>query len=155
MPTELPPPTEIRITPAETQLQQQVVTTPPPPTLLIWDSHGGQHYLVTDAMVSAEVEQKFRALAEEWYMDTMPLSSYVEKILHPAYQKILVLGTDAVPFIMDEIRDMPNDWFWALRMLTDADPVRSEEAGNMQIMTSAWLHWWEHEGRTWRLEHGL
>ena len=155
MATDLPPPTETRVTAADTQLQQQVVTTSPPTTLLVWDSHGGQHYLMPDPIVSARVEQQFRALAQEWYIDTMPLSSYIEKVLHPAYQKILVLGRRVVPFIMDEIRDMPNDWFWALRMLTDADPVKPEEAGNMQAMANAWLSWWEQDGVTWREQHGL
>ena len=96
------------------------------------------------------LEQEFRVLAEEWYMDTMPLSSYLEKILHPSYQKILVLGRGVVPFIMNELRDMPNDWFWALRMLTDADPVEPDQAGDMQAMTNAWLYWWENEGSTWQ-----
>ena len=155
MAIDLPPSTETVVTPAETQLQQQVVTTLPPPTLLVWDSQGGQHYLVPDAIVLAEVERKFRTLAEEWYVDTMPLSSYIERILHPAYQRILVLGKGVVPFIMDEIRDMPNDWFWALRILTDADPVKAEEAGNMQRMADAWLQWWEQEGPVWRRQHGL
>ena len=105
--------------------------------------------------VLPQIEAKFRALAEEWYMDTMPLSAYIEKILHPAYQKILVLGKGAVPFIMGELRDMPNDWFWALRILTEADPVKAEETGNMQSMADAWLHWWEVDGAGWRQQNGL
>jgi hypothetical protein len=139
-------PTETRVTPAETQLEQQVVTTSPPPTLLVWDSQGGQHYLVPDAMVSAEAEQTFRMHAERWYLDTLILSSYFEKILHPDYQKILTLGTDAIPLILRELEDMPNDWFWALRVLTDADPVRPEQAGDMQAMADAWIEWGKAEG---------
>jgi hypothetical protein len=91
--------------------------------------------------VSPEVEAKFRALAEQWYIETMPLSSYFEKILHPAYQKILTLGKAAVPFILRELEDEPNDWFWALRMITDADPVTAEQAGDMEAMAQAWLRW--------------
>jgi hypothetical protein len=98
------------------------------------------------------LETKFRELAETWYMETMPLSSYIEKILHPSYQKILVLGRGVVPLIMNELRDMPNDWFWALRILTDTDPVKPEQAGDMQAMADAWLNWWEHYGPMWR-EH--
>jgi hypothetical protein len=94
-------------------------------------------------------------MAERWYLDTMPLSSYVERILHPAYQKILVLGKRTVPLIMDEIRDMPNDWFWALRMLTDVDPVEAGDAGNMQAMANAWLRWWEVSGPEWQQRNGL
>lgn len=140
------PPTETRITPAETQLQQQVVTTSPPPTLLVWDSQAARHYLVPDAMVSAEVEQRFRELAEIWYTDTLVLSSYFEKILHPAYQKILTLGKPVIPFILAELQDMPNDWFWALRLLSDDDPVKPEQAGDMQAMADAWIQWGREEG---------
>ena len=157
--TEIPPPVTTiasdHITAGDAQYQEQIITQP---RYTVYDVGTNTVTLMSslDASVpSAKVGQKFRALAEQWYTDTMPLSSYIERILHPAYQKILVLGTDVVPFIMDEIRDMPNDWFWALRLLTETDPVRSEEAGNMQAMANAWLHWWEQEGPTWRQQHGL
>jgi hypothetical protein len=93
------------------------------------------------AKVSAEVEQKFRAHAERWYLDTLLTSSYYEKILHPAYQKILTLDQDAVPLILRELQTMPNDWFWALRIITEADPVTPDQAGDMQAMTDAWIQW--------------
>lgn len=119
-------------------------------------AEGLREALAEQTRLKEDLEIRFRELAEQWYMDTMPLSSYIEKILHPAYQKILVLGKGVVPFIMDEIRDMPNDWFWALRMLTDVDdPVTSEEAGNMQAMANAWLHWWDKEGPNWRAQNSL
>jgi len=89
----------------------------------------------------AEVEQKFRTLAEQWYVETMPLSSYFEKILHPAYQKILTLSVAAVPLILRELQDEPTDWFWALRIITDDDPVKPEDAGDMVAMAAAWLAW--------------
>jgi hypothetical protein len=99
------------------------------------------------------LEAKFRKLAEEWYVETMPLSSYLEKILHPSYQRILTLGPKVVPLIMAELRDMPNDWFWALRVLTEVDPVEAGEAGNMRAMANAWLRWWEQDGLSWRQEN--
>jgi hypothetical protein len=68
-------------------------------------------------------------------------SSYFDKILHPAYQKILTLGKAAVPFILRELQDMPNDWFWALRVITDEDPTTPEQAGDMEAMARAWLEW--------------
>jgi hypothetical protein len=84
-------------------------------------------------------EHRFRELAEQWYLDTLLTSSYFEKILHPAYQKILTLNQDAIPLILHELETMPNDWFWALRVLTDADPVTPEMAGDMQAMADAWI----------------
>ncbi|HEX8140688.1 MAG TPA: hypothetical protein VF544_24190 [Pyrinomonadaceae bacterium] len=95
------------------------------------------------------LEREFRALAEAWYTETMPLSSYVDKVLHPAYLRIIGLGRNVVPFIMDELRDMPHDWFLALRAITGKDPVNPEDAGNLSKMAESWLHWWEQEGRQW------
>lgn len=91
-------------------------------------------------------EARFRALAEQWYLDTLLTSSYYEKILHPAYQKILTLNQDAIPLILRELESMPNDWFWALRILTDADPVTPDQAGEMQAMADSWLAWGRDKG---------
>lgn len=91
-------------------------------------------------------EQKFRTLAEQWYLDTLLTSSYYEKILHPAYQKILTLNQNAIPLILRELEAMPNDWFWALRVLSDADPVTADQAGDMQAMAEAWITWGRDKG---------
>lgn len=96
-----------------------------------------------------EIEREFCSLAETWYIETMPLSSYVEKVLHPAYLRIIGLGRSVVPLIMNELRDMPHDWFLALRAITGKDPVNPEDAGNLPKMAESWLHWWEQEGCRW------
>jgi hypothetical protein len=96
--------------------------------------------------VETDIVRKFEALAEQWYLETMASSSYLDKILHPAYQKIMVLGVRAVPLILRELQAMPNDWFWALRMLTEEDPVTPDQAGNMAAMADAWLRWGKEKG---------
>jgi hypothetical protein len=96
--------------------------------------------------VVSEVETRFRALAEQWYMETMFVSTYLDKILHPAYQKILTLGEAAIPFILRELQDVPNDWFWALRIISNDDPVKPEQAGDMDAMAEAWLSWGREKG---------
>lgn len=145
--TDLPPPKpplRDRITFADTYQEQRVTPTQhldyATLTVTLGSPSGSQG--ATDmAKVSAEVEQKFRAHAERWYLDTLLTSSYYEKILHPAYQKILTLDQDAVPLILRELQTMPNDWFWALRIITEADPVTPDQAGDMQAMTDAWIQW--------------
>lgn len=96
--------------------------------------------------VEPDIVRKFEALAEQWYVETMASSAYLDKILHPAYQKIMVLGARAVPLILRELQAMPNDWFWALRMLTDDDPVTPDQAGDMAAMAEAWLRWGREKG---------
>lgn len=130
----------------DAQHQEKVAT---PPRYTSYDAQTNTVTLMSsrDSLTSlAEDERKFRALAERWYVDTMPLSSYLEKIMHPAYQKILTLDKAAVPFILRELEDMPNDWFWALRVITDEDPVREEDAGDLEKMAASWLNWGRERG---------
>jgi hypothetical protein len=76
----------------------------------------------------------------------MHVSDYHQIILHPAYQGIIGLGMQAVPLILQELRDMPASWFWALRAITGADPTTPHQAGNNQEMANAWLQWGEKQG---------
>ena len=32
-------------------------------------------------------------------------------------------------------------WFWALKSLTDVDPVSDDDRGDMVAMANAWLEW--------------
>ncbi len=59
----------------------------------------------------------------------------------PPYQKIIGMGPEAVPLILEELRRHPGYWFWALRMITDEDPVPKEVRGNMEKMIEAWVGW--------------
>lgn len=105
------------------------------------------HASVRVPRVDPHVEREFRSLAETWYLDTLVLSSYFEKILHPSYQRILTLGDGAITLILRELQDMPNDWFWALRILAHgADPVKPEQSGDLEAMAEAWLEWGKAEG---------
>ncbi len=159
-----PPSTEAvqsRVTVADTQQIEQRVTPPSHRnrgnlTVTFASSGDVSNVITAQSEVSAdEVKQAFRLHAERWYLETMPLSSYIEKILHPSYQRILVLGKRAVPLIMNELRDMPNDWFWALRIITEKDPVDPSIAGRLDLMADAWLNWWEKDGKEWYAENTL
>lgn len=59
----------------------------------------------------------------------------------PVLPENLNAGEMAIPLILAELKDMPNDWFWALRVLTDSDPVTPDMAGDMQAMADAWIAW--------------
>ncbi len=149
--TDLPPPSphvDDRVTMPETFHEQKAtpVTHLDLPNLRVTFMSADDVFVPLSQPVSAETEQSFRLHAERWYMDTLRLSSYYEKILHPEYQKILTLGTEAVPLILRELEDMPNDWFWALQILTEADPVQEHQTGDMQAMADAWLQWGHDEG---------
>jgi hypothetical protein len=92
------------------------------------------------------VENKFVSLAEKWYLETLHSSGYLDKVLHPAYQRIIGLGKEVIPFILRELQDEPSEWFWALRALTGEDPTTKEPAGNREKLAEAWLNWGKENG---------
>ena len=90
---------------------------------------------------------KFQDLVRQWRNQRGVTSSITEMAMLPPYQKIIGMGKDAIPFILDDLADNgPNDWFWALTAITDINPITPEIAGNMVAMTEAWLQWGKNAG---------
>ena len=99
------------------------------------------------AMEGQAITRKFRRLSRTWKKETRFVSNVTTKAMHVAYQKIIGMGKAVVPLILADLRDNgPNDWFWALHVLTDANPIKERMAGDMQAMTEAWLGWGRREG---------
>ncbi len=94
----------------------------------------------------SQIEAQFNMLAETWYRETLHSSAYLDKILHPAYQRIIGLGKDVIPLILRELQDAPAEWFWALRALTGEEPTTPEMAGRRDEMAKAWLNWGKENG---------
>ena len=92
--------------------------------------------------IAAEFEKHER----KWKRDTQYTSSLSEKYLHASYARMIGLGWAAVPFILASLRLEPDDWFYALRAITGADPVRAQHAGNMTKMSEAWIMWGRQRG---------
>ena len=87
----------------------------------------------------AELERTFFELANRWRDETALLSSVTRMAMHPAYQRIIGMGPAAVPLILRELEQRPEHWFWALTAITGEDPVRPEDAGDIERMSQAWL----------------
>lgn len=92
---------------------------------------------------------RFKKLASSWRAECAHVSSVREMVLHPAYQQIIGMGPDALPLIFAELERSPDHWFWALRAITQEDPVPREHRGNVVEMARAWLGWAERRGITW------
>ena len=93
-----------------------------------------------------DVEKQFNLLAEKWYLETLHSSGYLDKVLHPAYQRIIGLGKSVIPFILNELKDQPVEWFWALRALTGEDPTTATMQGKKDEIAKAWLNWGKKNG---------
>ena len=86
-------------------------------------------------------ERVFKLLADLWRQETAPYSSPARRAEHWAYQLVIKLGPDAVPFILREMQSTPDLWFIALREITGENPVAPADRGHIARMTAAWLDW--------------
>jgi hypothetical protein len=93
------------------------------------------------SVAEESAEERFKRLAQQWSEESAFISSVTDIAMLPSYQKIIGMGWAAVPFILEDLKQEPQHWFWALRAITDIDPVPKEDAGNIQKMTEAWLKW--------------
>ncbi|WP_230968274.1 hypothetical protein [Nostoc sp. WHI] len=94
----------------------------------------------------AELKDTFIKLGLQWRSETKHMSLMSDIILHTAYQQIIGMGTDAVPLILEELSREPEHWFWALRSITGANPIKPEDRGRLKKMAEAWLDWGRQHG---------
>jgi hypothetical protein len=86
-------------------------------------------------------KEQFKLLADQWKFETMNLSN-VRKILeHPAYQAIIAMGSEAVPYILEDLQGETHHWFHALTAITGESPVPKGRWGHTQEMADAWIDW--------------
>jgi hypothetical protein len=95
------------------------------------------------------IERKFLRLRDEWKQKRGPESSSARLAHHPAYLKIIGMGSDVVPLLMRELEHDSDMWFVALRSITEADPVPENVKGNVGAMAEAWLKWGQEQGYQW------
>jgi hypothetical protein len=95
-----------------------------------------------------EVEQIFNTLSALWLRETKIESDPERIVFHPAYQRIIGLGPQVLPFILRDLKQYHHHWFWALTALTGEDPAE----GQITVggAAEAWLAW----GRNHRLADG-
>ncbi len=101
--------------------------------------------LLSKKIKSSQLEKEFNSLAEQWYNETRMMSFIRQKVVHTAYQKIIGMGRDALPFIFRELANHRGDWLWALEAI-----VRKENpAAGMTTFrdaVQAWLTWGAQKG---------
>jgi len=94
----------------------------------------------------ADVHERFRRLAAGWKGESRYLSNTAQMAMLPSYQRIIGMGLPVVPLILQELRQEPDHWFWALEAITDEDPVPPEARGKVRLMAQAWLEWGHKHG---------
>ena len=94
--------------------------------------------------ISSSVELEFNKLFYKWQEETkFQSSSLIFENIY--YQEIIKYGESVVPYIIKKIKIAPSHLFVALSKITGANPVKPENRGKINEMTSDWIHWWESE----------
>ena len=94
------------------------------------------------------VAERFTELASQWKAERRSTSSVARMTSHPAYQKIIDLGVEAVSPILKELAVRPDHWFIALNRITGVDPVPEQQRGKLEGMVHAWIAWGKERGIT-------
>jgi len=90
--------------------------------------------------------ERFRSLAQQWRSETQWFSSTRDIAMHPAYQAIIGMGAAALPMILEDLRQNSGHWYWALKAISNEDPVVPGDRGSIKKMRNAWLQWGETKG---------
>jgi hypothetical protein len=70
-----------------------------------------------DTMASPSDRELFEEYLRDWQRDTRFLSSVTAITSHPAFNGIVNMGGNAVPFIVEEIERHPSNLVWALNAI--------------------------------------
>jgi hypothetical protein len=95
---------------------------------------------------SLTLSQRFEALAAQWRRETRHLSLMSDIVLNTAYQQIISMGKPAIALILQDLKQQPDHWFWALRSITGENPIQQEDRGRLPQMAEAWLEWGRQHG---------
>ena len=101
----------------------------------------GADLLIDAATPAADLTERFDALRSEWQEATKYRSFTPQIAVHPAYQRIIGLGSAVLPLILRELEKSPQHWYWALRAISGENPVPTESEGDVAKMADAWVEW--------------
>ena len=104
------------------------------------------HSIKLKAKVETEsnIKSEFENLVKIWKKATAHYSFIRQKIVHPAYLRIIGLGESAIPFILEELTKRPSSsWFPALEAISGKDVAH--EAKSIDEAIQGWLNWGKQE----------
>lgn len=92
------------------------------------------------------VEHQFRRLEAIWLAESGHHSSTKKLIQHEAFQEILQLGKDVIPFMLRDLQEKPRLWVWALPHIAEVNPVSTADGADIAKMSEVWLRWGREQG---------
>lgn len=124
----------------KTSLLESLQSTPMAPYMeLMRDMSVKDKQTVVSFLIGTMEESDDRRLfdryLEKWQHDTHFLSSVSAITSHPSFIRIVNMGGNAVPFIIEEIERRPSNLVWAL------NAIFHKKIGNGQSVTEACKLW--------------
>lgn len=107
-------------------------------------STGNYKYVsvVQDTPIVEPIEDRFSRWLNAWYEETQYSSSLTDIVSNENYHRILKLGEDAIPLILEELKIDPSiHLLSALTLIAEEDPVPDEYKGDIRKMAEFWLEW--------------
>ena len=85
------------------------------------------------------LEREFEMLSAKWKKETRPHSSLSLIYTHPAYQRIIGMGRDGLPFVLKDLSENPARWFYALKLMAGTDVANG--ISKFEDARETWLKW--------------
>jgi len=100
----------------------------------------GEDYVKT----SNQTETEFVWHVSKWRRDTRHYSSVTKMVLHPSYLRIIGMGRQILPLLLNELQVRRDHWLIALNAITGEDPAEDDSTFNQAV--DAWLKWGRDRG---------
>lgn len=109
-------------------------------------AHNSYELFITNSiylrgMYKKSLEDHFDLLKNLWLQETKMSSNIYHTINHPAHLQIIQLGSEVLPYILKDLKEHSNHWFYTLNIMTEQNPVKEENVGNVTKMTEDWIEW--------------
>src|SRR5438445_6573253 len=75
-------------------------------------------WLVDSDIILLEVDtglrREFMRLAAQWRKETRFTPTLKKMVMNSAYQRIMAMGRPMIRYILEDLQEQPDHWFWAL-----------------------------------------
>ncbi|MFT3909942.1 MAG: hypothetical protein QM737_10985 [Ferruginibacter sp.] len=90
-------------------------------------------------------EEQFFELAQNWKIETSIYSIAAKKISNSNYMGIIGLGVTygepIIKLILEDLKKGVEYWHYALKKITNQNPVPTGSVNNLQTVRNEWLKW--------------
>ena len=100
----------------------------------------------SSADTPVSLPQQFEMLAEVWRNETGMYSVDTRKVAHPAYLRIISMSHQAIPLILNELRERGGHWYQALEAILGYNPIHVRGPISIQELRERWLDWGKQQG---------